>query len=108
MFVKVRHQVTTFNNSDEGLEPPQFFHYVRSAYRMMKEMGYDLCRGEGLNFRKGQCIPLQPFALKGKPANYYDQTRKALGYIPHPLKLIRHPKSLYHHIPQTHRTENLM
>jgi len=48
---------------------------------MMKEMGYDLRRGEGLNFRKGQHIPLQPFIPKGKPANYYDQTRRGLGYV---------------------------
>jgi len=38
----------------------------------MKEMGYDLCRGEGLNFGKGRHIPLQPFVPKGKPAIYYD------------------------------------
>ena len=48
---------------------------------MMKEMGYDLHRGEGLNFGKGQCIPLQPFVPKGKPVNYYDQSCRGLGYI---------------------------
>ena len=48
---------------------------------MMKEMGYDLRRGEGLNFGKGGRIPLQPFVMKGKPANYYDQTHRELGYI---------------------------
>jgi len=48
---------------------------------MMKEMGYDLHRSEGLNFGKGRCIPLQPFVLKGKLANYYDQTRRGWGYI---------------------------
>jgi len=46
----------------------------------MKEMGYDVRRGKGLNFGKGQCIPLHPFVPKGKPANYYDQTRRGLGY----------------------------
>ena len=48
---------------------------------MMKEMGYDLRRGEGLNIKKGQRIPLLPFVPKGKPANYYDQTRRGLGYV---------------------------
>jgi len=40
---------------------------------MIKEIGYDLHHGEGLNFEKGRRIPLQPFILKVKPANYYDQ-----------------------------------
>ena len=48
---------------------------------MMKEMGYDLRRGEGLNSGTGRRIPLQPFVPKEKHANYYDQTRKGLGYI---------------------------
>jgi len=47
----------------------------------MKKMGYDLRRSEGLNFEKGWRIPLQPFMLKGKLANYYGQTRRGLGYI---------------------------
>ena len=80
IFGKLRHWITTPNDSDEDLEPLQFFHYTRSAHRMMKEMGYDLHRGEGLNFGKGWHIPLQPFVPKGKPANYYDQTHRGLGY----------------------------
>ena len=44
-------------------------------------MGYNLRRGEGLNFEKGRHIPLQPFVPEGKSANYYDQTRRGLGYI---------------------------
>ena len=47
----------------------------------MKEMGYDLRHSEGLNFGKGWRIPLQPFVSKEKPANYYDQTRRGLGYV---------------------------
>ena len=43
-------------------------------------MEYDFRRSESLNFGKGRCIPLQPSVLKGKPANYYDQTRRGLGY----------------------------
>ena len=46
----------------------------------MKEMGYNLRRGKCLNFGRGRRIPLQPFVPKGKPANYYDQTRRGLGY----------------------------
>ena len=46
----------------------------------MKETGYDLCCGEGLNFENGRCIPLQSFVPKEKPANYYDQTHRGLGY----------------------------
>jgi len=43
-------------------------------------MGYNLHSGEGLNFGKGRRIPLQPIILKGKPANYYDQTHRGLEY----------------------------
>ena len=46
---------------------------------IMKRMGYDLSRGEGLNFEKGWCIPLQPLP-KGS-VNYYDQTHRGLGYV---------------------------
>ena len=81
IFDRVRHWITIFNDSDEDLEPPQFFHYARSVHRMIKEMGYDLCCGEDLNFEKGRHIPLQLFVPKGKSANYYDQTRRGLGYI---------------------------
>jgi len=48
---------------------------------VLKEMGYDLRRGERLNFGKGWRIPLQPFVPKEKPVNYYDQTCRGLGYI---------------------------
>ena len=48
---------------------------------MVKEMGYNLRRGEGLNFEKGRHIPLQPFVPEEKPASYYNQTRKGLRYI---------------------------
>ena len=48
---------------------------------MMKEMESDLRHGESLNFGKRRRFPLQSFIPKGKPANYYDQTRMGLGYI---------------------------
>ena len=44
IFGKVRYQITTSNDSDEDLEPPQFFHYARPAHLIMKEMGFDLHR----------------------------------------------------------------
>jgi len=52
----------------------------------MKEVGYDLSYGEGLNLGKGQRIPLQPFIPKGKPANYYSQTHRGLGYVTPPIQ----------------------
>ena len=52
IFGRVRHCITTSNDSDKNLGPPQFFLYARSAHRMMKERGYDLHRGKGLNFEK--------------------------------------------------------
>ena len=44
-------------------------------------MGYNLRQGDGLNFGKGRRIPLKPFVPKGKPPNYYDRTRRGLGYV---------------------------
>ena len=76
IFGKVRHWITTSNDSDKDLEPPQFFHYARSVHRMIKN-GIRLT----LWFWKGMGIPLQPFVQKEKPANYYDQTHMGLGYI---------------------------
>ena len=52
--------------SDDSVEPLEFFHYALSAHRMMKRMGYSLNRGDVLNFGKGRCIPLQPFVLEEK------------------------------------------
>jgi len=67
-------------------EPPQFFHYARSAHYMMRRMGYDLQRGNGLNFEKGRCGLLRTFISKGKPADYYDKTRRGWGYITPPAQ----------------------
>ena len=53
---------------------------------MIKEIGYDLHRDEDLNFKKGWHIPLQPFVPKGKPTNYYDQTRRGLGFVTAPTQ----------------------
>jgi len=51
---------------------------------MIRKMGYSLQRGNGLNFRKGRCGFLYNFVPKGKPTNYYDKTRRGLGYITPP------------------------
>jgi len=51
---------------------------------MMRKMGYSLQRGNGLNFGKGRRDFLRNFVPKGKPANYYDNTRRGLGYVTPP------------------------
>jgi len=91
VFGRGRAQAPTSRESDDDLEPPQFFHYARPSHRMMRRMGYNLNRGDGLNFGKGRRIPLQPFVPEGKPHNYYDCTRRGLGYVTLPLQL--EPKS---------------
>ena len=48
-------------------------------------MGYSLQRGNGLYFGKGRRGFLRNFVPKGKPANYYDKTRRRLGYVTPPL-----------------------
>jgi len=53
VFGKVYPKTFTFIDSKEEQEPPQFFHYTWSAHYMMKRMGYDICRGDELNFEKG-------------------------------------------------------
>ena len=77
IFGRVYPRNFTFVDSKEDLKPPQFFHYARLVHHVMK-MGYDLCRGESLNFGKGRRISLQPFIPKEKPPNYYNQTRRGL------------------------------
>ena len=54
---------------------------------MIKRMGNNLNLGDGLNFGKGLRIPLQPFVLEGKPLNYYNRTRRGLGYVTPPSQL---------------------
>ena len=48
---------------------------------MMKDMGYELARGEGLCFGKGRRTPFLPFAPKGKSTDYYHKSRRGLGYV---------------------------
>ena len=51
---------------------------------MMNRIGYNLNRGDGLDFGKRRRIPLQPFVPEGKPSNYYDRTYRGLGYVTPP------------------------
>ena len=51
---------------------------------MMRKMGYNLHHGKGLNFEKGRHDFLRNFEPKGKPANYYDNTHRGLGYVTPP------------------------
>ena len=48
---------------------------------MTKKMGYNLKHGKGLNFGIGRRSLLRNFVSRGKPANYYDNTRRGLGYV---------------------------
>jgi len=60
-----------YEDSKRETEPPQFSHYEPNVLRMMKDMGYDLISGHGLNFSKGRRMRLQSFVPKGKAPDYY-------------------------------------
>jgi len=81
VFGRGRAQALTSRESYDNLELPSFFHYAWSGHYMMKIMGYYLTGGDGLNFSKRRCIPMQSFVPEGKPPDYYDHTSKGLGYI---------------------------
>ena len=74
-----RGPVVTDSSSDS--DTPQFFHDARPARHVMKKMGYDLKHGAGMNFGKGRRGLMRNLVPKGKPANYYDSTRRGLGYV---------------------------
>jgi len=44
----------------------------------MKNIGYDLTSGPGLNFGKGRRTLLRFFVSKGKSPDYYHWTRRGL------------------------------
>ena len=48
---------------------------------MMRKMGYNLQHGKGLNFGKRKRAFLRNSVPRGKPTNYYDNTRRGLGYV---------------------------
>ena len=57
---------------------------------MMRKMGYNLLHGKGLNLGKGRRGFLRNFVPRGKLANYYDNTRRVLGYVtPTPLATVQ-------------------
>src|SRR4051812_6091391 len=58
---------------------------------MMQQWGYDLEEKPGLNYGKGmRALPL-PFVPEGKEANYYQETRRGLGYISPPPRSSHRP-----------------
>ena len=81
IFGRAQPRGSTATDSSSDSNTPQIFHYARSARHMMKKMGYNLMHGDGLNFRKGRRSLLRNFVPKGKPANYYDNTHRGLGYV---------------------------
>jgi len=81
IFGRTQPRELTAADSSSDSDTPQFFHYARSARHIMKKMGYDLKHGAGLNFGKGRRSLMRNFVPKGKPANYYDSTRRGLGYV---------------------------
>ena len=54
LFGRVECKPTTYEDSKSETELPQFSHYESNVLRMMKNMGYDLTSGPGLNFSKGR------------------------------------------------------
>ena len=76
VFGRAQSRMSAVTDSGSNSEPPQFFHYTRSVHHMMKKMGYNLQRKNGLNFESGRRNLLRTFILKGKPADYYDKTRR--------------------------------
>ena len=81
IFGRTQPRGPTVADSSSDSDTPQFFHYAQSARHIMKKMGYDLKHGAGLNFGKGRRVLMRNFVPKGKPANYYDSTRRGLGYV---------------------------
>ena len=64
---------------------------------MMKNMGYDLTSGPGLNFGNRRRTLLRSFVPKGKAADYYHRTRRGLGYVSTSILSASGPEeSLYH------------
>ena len=81
IFGKAQLRRSAATDSSSDLDTPQFFHYARSVQYMMRKMGYNLQHGKGLNFEKGRRDFLSNFVPRGKPVNYYNNTRRGLGYI---------------------------
>ena len=64
---------------------------------MMKNIGYGLTGGSGLNFGKGRRILLRSFVPKEKAPDYYQRTYRGLGYVSTPIpSASESEESLYH------------
>ena len=85
VFDRIQPRISAITNSGSNSEPPQIFHYARSSHHMMRRMGYNLQQENGLNFDRGRHGLLRTFVPKGKPTNYYDKTRRGLGYVTPPI-----------------------
>jgi len=60
-------------------------------------MGHDLAKKSRLNFDKGRRTLLRSFVPKGKAPDYYQKTRRGLGYVPTPIPFdFKSDESLYH------------
>ena len=81
IFGRTQPQGPAATESSSDSETPQFFHYAPPARHIMEKMGYDLKQAGGLNFGKGRRGLMRNAVPKGKPANYYDSTRRGLGYV---------------------------
>jgi len=53
IFGKARQKYPTVLESDKDSDAPQFHHYNPNGVHIMKKMGYDVQKGQGLNFDKG-------------------------------------------------------
>jgi len=96
-FGRIESEPVTCENSEDDLESPQFSHYWRNSHRMIENMGYDLTKRSSLKFNKGRRTLLRSFVPKGKAPDYYQKTRRGLGYVSTPISLdFEFEESLYH------------
>jgi len=87
IFGRVQPRKYAVTDSGSNSEPSQFSPYAWLTHHMMRKMGYNLQRGNGLNLGRGRHGLLWTFVPKGKPANYYDKTRRGLRYVSPPSPL---------------------
>ena len=104
IFGKAQLQRFATADSSSDSDTPQFFHYARPAHHTMRKMGYDLQHGKGLNFGKGRRGFLRSFVPRGKPANYYDNTRRGWDTL-HPHRQQRFNPNITN---QSHHTLPLL
>ena len=97
LFGRIKSELMSHKDSESENESPQFYHYEPNVLRIMESMGYDLTNGPGLNFGKGRRTLLQSFIPKGKTTDYYNRTRRGLGYMStHISSASESEESLYH------------